>query len=213
MIQHMLRAGGLLGLAAVIGTALVAITYIGTYEKSAENEREFLMRSLTAIVPESTFDNDIFNDTLMVMSPKLLGTPYPVTAYRARRNGNPVAVVLTPIAPDGYNGNIKLLIAIRFDGSLGGVRVVAHRETPGLGDDIEIERSNWITSFNNHSLGNLNASRWRVKKDGGKFDQFTGATITPRAIVKAVYQSLQYYSANRDALFAVPLESEKQDEQ
>ncbi len=209
MIQHMLRAGGLLGLAAVIGTALVAVTYIGTHEKSAENEREFLMRSLTAIVPESTFDNDIFNDTITVVSPRLLGTPNAVTAYRARRNGEPVAVVLTPVAPDGYNGNIKLLIAIRFDGSLGGVRVVAHRETPGLGDDIEIERSNWITTFNNHSLDNLNVSRWRVKKDGGEFDQFTGATITPRAIVKAVYQSLQYFAANRDALFAI----EKQDEQ
>ncbi len=209
MIKHMLRAGGLLGLAAVIGTALVATTYIATHEKSVENEREFLMRSLTAIVPESTFDNDIFNDTITVVSPRLLGTPNPVTAYRARRNGAPVAVVLTPIAPDGYNGNIKLLIAIRFDGSLGGVRVVAHRETPGLGDDVEIERSNWITTFNNYSLDNLNASRWRVKKDGGAFDQFTGATITPRAIVKAVYQSLQYFASNRDALFAI----EKQDEQ
>ncbi len=210
MIQYMLRAGGLLGLAAVIGTALVAITYIGTYEKTAENEREFLMRSLTAIVPESTFDNDIFNDTITVTSPQLLGTSNPVVAYRARRNGAPVAVVLTPIAQDGYNGNIKLLIAIRFDGSLGGVRVVAHRETPGLGDDIEIERSDWITTFNNHSLNSLSGSRWRVKKDGGEFDQFTGATITPRAIVKAVYQSLQYFVVNRDALFAIS--DEKQDE-
>jgi len=179
--------------------------------KTAENEREFLMRSLTAIVPESTFDNDIFNDTITVISPKLLGTPNPVVAYRARRNGAPVAVVLTPIAQDGYNGNIKLLIAIRFDGSLGGVRVVAHRETPGLGDDIEIERSDWITTFNNHSLDSLSGSRWRVKKDGGEFDQFTGATITPRAIVKAVYQSLQYFVVNRDALFAIS--DETQDEQ
>ncbi len=208
MIQYMLRDGGLLGLAAVIGTALVAITYVATYEKSAANEREFLMRSLTAIVPETSFDNDIFNDTIKVRSPKLLGTPNPVTVYRARRNGKPVAVVLVPTAPDGYNGNIKLLIAIRYDGTLGGVRVVAHRETPGLGDDIEIERSDWITSFNNHSLDNLSVSDWRVKKDGGKFDQFTGATITPRAIVKAVYQSLQYFASNRDKLFS----TEKQDE-
>ena len=113
----------------------------------------------------------------------------------------PVALAMEPVAPDGYGGAIKLLVAIAYDGSVLGVRVVNHQETPGLGDAIEIAKSKWVTEFNGRSLSNLDAKAWHVKKDGGTFDQFTGATITPRAVVKAVYHCLEYFKTNRDKLF------------
>ena len=139
----------------------------------------------------------------MVTSRPLLGTSEPVAVYRARKAGQPVALVISPIAPDGYNGSIKLLVGINSDGTLSGVRVVGHRETPGLGDAIDESRSGWIHIFDNKSLGNPLPERWKVKKDGGDFDQLTGATITPRAVVKAVRQALLYYRDNQEALFAV----------
>ena len=114
----------------------------------------------------------------------------------------PVAVVLALIAPDGYGGPIKLLVGINADGSLAGVRVVNHHETPGLGDAIDTRRSNWILGFTGRSLGDPSPAQWAVRKDGGVFDQFTGATITPRAVVKAVKRALVYFEAHRDTLFA-----------
>jgi electron transport complex protein RnfG len=125
-----------------------------------------------------------------------------VTVYRARLHGEPVALVIAAVAPDGYSGTIRLLVGINVDGSLSGVRVVAHRETPGLGDAIEEERSDWILGFTGKSLQNPPLQKWAVKKDGGAFDQLTGATITPRAVVKAVRQALLYYRDQKDALFA-----------
>jgi len=116
--------------------------------------------------------------------------------------GEPVALVIEALAPDGYSGTIRLLVGINIDGSLGGVRVVAHRETPGLGDAIEEERSDWILGFTGKSLQDPPLQKWAVKKDGGAFDQLTGATITPRAVVKAVRQALLYYRDQKDALFA-----------
>lgn len=110
-------------------------------------------------------------------------------------------MVLSPVAPDGYNGAIKLLVAVRTDGSLAGVRVVSHRETPGLGDPIDTDKSDWIFAFDGRSLDNPSEARWKVKRDGGDFDQFTGATITPRAVVKAVYQTLIFFERHKDRLF------------
>ena len=117
-------------------------------------------------------------------------------------------MAFSAIAPDGYTGPITLLIAVRYDGDLAGVRVVTHRETPGLGDYIEIERTPWIRGFEGKSLDTPVAARWKVKKDGGDFDQVTGATITPRAVVKAVHQGLEFFATNRERLFApaAPLE-------
>ena len=132
------------------------------------------------------------------------------TVYRARLQGQPVALVMTATAPDGYSGSIRLLVGIRADDTLSGVRVVAHRETPGLGDAIDEQRSDWIFGFDGKSLSDPEPARWAVKKDGGDFDQLTGATITPRAIVKAVKRSLRYYHANREALYAAAQERETQ---
>ena len=130
-----------------------------------------------------------------------LGTQQAVPVYRAFRNGEPVAALLTPVAPNGYSGEIRLLVGIYADGRVAGVRVLGHKETPGLGDAIEIERSDWITSFAGRSLGNPPLEDWKVKRDGGVFDQFTGATITPRAVVQAVRKTLLYFERHRDELF------------
>ena len=123
------------------------------------------------------------------------------TAYRARLQGEPVAVIFNSVAPDGYNGKIHLLVGVNIDASLAGVRVVKHAETPGLGDAIEIRKSPWIRGFDGKSLNNPDQAGWRVKRDGGEFDQLTGATITPRAIVAAVRNTLLYYQQNADMIF------------
>jgi len=188
---------------AIAGTALVAYIHDLTRDRIAANERETLMRKLNVLIPQDHYDNRLFEDILQVRDEKLLGTSEPVTVYRARREGKPVAVVMTPVAPDGYSGSISLLVGIDYDGALSGVRVNAHHETPGLGDYIEEERSDWIYGFDGKSLENPPLERWGVKKDGGAFDQLTGATITPRAIVKAVRKTLLYYLEHRDALYAV----------
>jgi len=193
---------------AIAGTAIVAFTYDRTRDRIAANEREVLMRKLNVLIPQDDYDNSLFEDTLQVRDVKLLGTDEAVTVYRARREGKPVALVMTPVAPDGYSGAIKLLVGIGYDGTLTGVRVSAHHETPGLGDAIDEERSGWIFGFDGKSLVNPPQDRWRVKRDGGTFDQLTGATITPRAIVKAVKKTLLYYRDHRAALFAGAMQSD-----
>jgi Na+-translocating ferredoxin:NAD+ oxidoreductase subunit G len=195
-----LLAAFILGTFAVAGTTLVAFTHVITKERIASNERRTLLESLHALVPEQTVDNDMTSDTLIVSQPELLGSEK-TTVYRGRMQGQPVAVVLTPVDPHGYSGPIKLLVAVRYDGTLGGVRVISHKETPGLGDKIEASRSDWIYSFNGKSLTNPPLDKWKVKRDGGVFDQFTGATITPRSVVKAVKNTLLYVKQNRDALY------------
>jgi electron transport complex protein RnfG len=201
LVRYMLVTAFLLGVFALVGTGIVAVTQNGTEERIRQNEREFLLRTLNSVIPATAYDNDLHADTITVTSHELLGTRKPVTVYRARKDNKPVAAVLTPVAPDGYNGDIHLLVAIRYDGVLMGVRVLSHRETPGLGDGIDIERSNWIDTFAGHSLHDPDELGWHVVKDGGIFDQFTGATISPRAVVKAVHNSLKYYAQHKEALF------------
>lgn len=200
--RHVLVTGLLLFLFAAIGTGLVAFTFDNTHERIAHNEREALLRNLHVLVPPERHDNDIFTDIIEVTDPDLLGTPRPVTVYRARKDGRPVAAILAPVAPDGYSGEIRLLVAVEADGRLAGVRVAGHRETPGLGDFIEAARSDWILGFGGRSLGDPDEKGWAVKKDGGVFDQFTGATITPRAVVKAVKKALIYFDRHRQTVFA-----------
>ena len=187
---------------AISGTALVVYTFDNTRERISANERATLLRKLHQLIPQQQHDNVLLDDTLTIINTPLLGTLEPVTVYRARKAGQPVALVITPVAPDGYSGIIKLLVGINVDGTLNGVRVVTHRETPGLGDAIDEKRSDWIHLFDNRSLQDPPLERWAVRKDGGDFDQLTGATITPRAVVKAVRQTLLYYRDNQDALFA-----------
>ncbi|MBK7902116.1 MAG: electron transport complex subunit RsxG [Proteobacteria bacterium] len=166
-----------------------------------------LRRHVRAHWPASTrccadclYDNDLLADTLTLRDPELLGTTEAVTAYRARFQGQPVAFVLEPVAPDGYSGTIRLLIAVTPDGTVLGTRTVSHHETPGLGDFIDAGKSDWMQRFTGKSLGNPAAARWRVRKDGGDFDQYTGATITSRAVVGTVGRTLEFFARHRDEL-------------
>lgn len=199
--RQILISGVFLWLFAVAGTTLVALTEYSSSDAIAENERQLLLRNLHALLSPDELDNDIATDTRRLPADRLLGTDGDTLAYRARRGGEPVAVVINSIAPNGYNGRIHLLVGVYVDGSLAGVRVVKHAETPGLGDAIEIRKSSWIKDFDGKSLANPDAGGWQVKRDGGEFDQFTGATITPRAIVKAVHNTLLYYQRNADMIF------------
>lgn len=187
---------------AVVGTGLVAVTYTSTRDIIAEAQRKALEASLNQLVPADRYDNRVTEDRIEVVAPAWLGTDQPVTVYRARKNGQPVALFATPVAPDGYSGPIQLLVGVYADGTLAGARVLAHKETPGLGDGIDEKRSPWILAFAGKSLENPRPDGWRVKKDGGAFDQFTGATVTPRAVVKATRKFLEYVQTHREQLFA-----------
>lgn len=192
----------LLMLFATIGAGIVGLTHDNTIETIKYNEKLTLLRKLNTILPAEKYDNDLLLDTVQILPEKMLGTTEITTVYRARMQGKPVAVVIPSIAPNGYNGPIHLLVGVYANGNLAGVRVVKHRETPGLGDVVEASRSDWILGFSGKSLTNPYSNKWKVKRDGGDFDQFTGATITPRAVVKAVHLTLLYYNENRKRLFA-----------
>ena len=193
-------AAVLLGMFAVIGTTLVSFTYENTKERIADNERMALLKKLHKIVPADLIDNDIVNDTVRVSNRDLLGAEQTIV-YRGRKLNQPVAAVFNIVAPEGYSGTINMLVAVKTDGTLGGVRIVSHRETPGLGDKIEERKSDWIFGFEGRSLNNPDKSRWKVKRDGGDFDQFTGATITPRVVVDAVKRTLIFFQDNKEAVF------------
>jgi len=199
--RQILLSGIFLWLFAVAGTSLVALTEYSSRDAIAENERQLLLRNLYALLPAEQLDNDIANDWLELSPAPLLGTESVSLVYRARLRGEPVAAIFNSIAPNGYNGRIHLLIGVYVDGSIAGVRVVKHAETPGLGDAVEIRKSTWITGFDGKSLQNPFAELWAVKRDGGVFDQFTGATITPRAVITATRNSLLYYRQNADMIF------------
>lgn len=192
-----------LGSFAVAGVALVAVTHELMDARISENVRAAMLDKLAAIVPEGKGDNDPLVDYIEVDAPDQLGAP-DTRVYRVREGDSPVAVILTPTVPDGYAGPIDLLVSVLPDGTVGGVRVLAHKETPGLGDQIEEAKSDWIYSFAGTSLGSPPADQWGVKRDGGRFDQFTGATITPRAIVAAVRRTLEYVRSQGERLYNQP---------
>jgi electron transport complex protein RnfG len=203
-IKGILITASLLMLFAATGAALVGVTFKQTEDDIKYNEKLTLLRKLNNIIPAESYDNDLLLDTIVIKANSLLSTKEESLAYRARKNSQDVAVVFTSIAPNGYNGSIHLLVGVKANGTLSGVRVVKHRETPGLGDVVEISRSNWILGFDNKSLSDPDDKGWKVKRDGGVFDQFTGATITPRAVVKAVHNALLYFEQNQKILFSEP---------
>ncbi len=202
-IKNIVTTASLLTLFAVTGAALVGVTFIQTEDDIKYNEKLTLLRKLNNIIPAESYDNDLLLDSIIIKPSRLLSTKEESLAYRARKNSQNVAVVFSSIAPGGYNGSIHLLVGVKTDGTLSGVRVVKHRETPGLGDVVESSRSNWILGFNDKSLSNPDDKGWKVKRDGGIFDQFTGATITPRAVVNAVHNALLYFEKNQQMLFSV----------
>jgi electron transport complex protein RnfG len=190
-------------LAAVLTAAIVLVANF-TRERIVRNEQAWITQRLDALVPPATHDNDLLADSIAVTAPDLLGTAQPVRIYRARRAGAPVAAVIRAIAPDGYRGPIELLVAIGPEGRLIGVQVIRHNETPGLGDAFESRDVHWLDRFRGRSLTDPPPPRWTVRRDGGDFDAFTGATITPRAIIKAVRNALEYYRRNDRQIFELP---------
>ena len=193
-----------LAIIAAVLTAVVVLVASFTRDRIASNEQAWIRQRLDALVPPATYDNDLLTDSIAVTAPDLLGSSQPVKIYRARRNGAPVAAVLRPIAPDGYRGPIELLVAVGPDARLIGVQVIRHQETPGLGDAFESRDIHWLERFRGRSLTDPPPQRWTVRRDGGDFDAFTGATITPRAIIKAVRNALEYYQRNSQRIFEQP---------
>ena len=202
-----LRTGAIMVLFTLVFTALMASTYGLTRPAIEASKQESQQRLVNEVLPPASYDNDLLADTVQVQAPAWLGDDA-TTVHRATLAGAPSALVFETVAPDGYGGPIRLLLAIDADGRVLGVRVTAHRETPGLGDDIEAGRSDWIRRFQGRALGDPPAAGWAVRKDGGKFDAFTGATITPRAVIGAVHRTLQYVAREQEAIFSLPADTD-----
>jgi len=204
LFKIMLTSAGKLSLFVLISVVLLlSVKYI-TDPVVKEAERQNLLNTLNQVMPAELYDNDPLLDTKLITEPELLavlGSEEPILVYRARKEGNPAGLILTTIAPNGYTGNITMLMGIMADNRVAGVRVLKHRETPGLGDKIELNKDRWILEFDGRSVRDDNDPRWAVKKDGGDFDQFTGATITPRAVVGAVKRTLLLAKEYREFLY------------
>lgn len=208
MNNPMIRNGFLLALFALICTGLVAVVNQQTADKITQQEQQELMRVLHQLIPDEMHDNDLTAQCTLLLDKEALGTDNPMPAYIATMAGKPVAIAIEAIAPDGYNGNIKLIVGVNTQGEVLGVRTLTHQETPGLGDKIELRKSNWVSQFVGKVLDSQDDKQWLVKKDGGDFDQFTGATITPRAYVKAVKNAVWYFNNNQAQIFSQPLNCE-----
>ena len=200
--RQALRAVVLVAAVAVSAAVLISASHEISVERIQRNEAEWTMRSLHQVLDPSSYDNDLLAHPVWVTDPDLLGTPEPVRVYLATRGGAPAAAVFATVAPRGYSGPIDLLVGIDTRGVVQGVRVTGHRETPGLGDRIDIAVSDWITGFNGASLSAPPPPQWAVATDGGRFDAFTGATVTPRAVIQAVRDTLIYFGEHREELFS-----------
>lgn len=193
----------LMAFAALCWALLAAMAQL-TAARIARNERAWFAAQIDALVPNELHDNDVLLDKTLVRAPEAFGTNNAVAVYRARLHGAPTAIIINSVAPDGYGGPIELLVAANYNGELLGVHVLSHHETPGMGNDFELPGATWLDSFKGRSLRNPESRGWNVRKDGGQFEQFTSATISPRAIVKAVQRTLDYYQGHRDQLFNTP---------
>jgi len=190
-----------------IFTGLLSGAYLWTKPAIEASATEEKMKLVDEVLPRAEYDNALLEDTVALPATSELGLKDPTTLFRARQAGQPVALIFEAVAPDGYAGKIRLIIAIRANGEVAGVRVTQHKETPGLGDYVEIKKDKnkarpWITQFNSMSLAKVADKDWKVKKDGGQIDYHAGATVTPRAVSKAVLKAVQWAEANRDRLFA-----------
>lgn len=185
----------------VIGTTILAFTFNLTHEKIAQSEAAAKLKLINQVVPNTLYDNDLLKDAITLPASTQLGTEHDTVAYRGRLQSQPSVIVLEAIAPDGYAGKISLIVAINYEGTINGVRVVTHKETPGLGDYIDIAKNKWVGLFAGASHQRYQEDGWKVKKDGGQIDYMAGATITPRAVAKAVHNALHYFEDNRDKLF------------
>ena len=191
----------LAGLAAVC-TALVAVTHAITAPRIVANEQAYLEQSLAPVLKGIEYDGALLGSTIVIPAPNDLPGNEPVTVYRVYANEVPAAALFVVNAPGGFAGPIRLLIGIAANGQLTGIRVLDHRETPGLGDGIESDKSDWIHQFTGRSPGDPPALAWRIRRDGGEFDQLTGASITPRAVIRGIRDTLTYFAENKATVFA-----------
>lgn len=191
MFQLMKQYGTTLAIFAAVTTGLTSIVHILTKKTIAYQVIQQQQRLLDQVVPPENYDNNMQAECFLIIDP-ILGNSKPHHLYLARKNGKLSAAALETIAPDGYSGSIQLLVGANFNGTVLGARVIEHHETPGLGDKIELRISNWITLFSGKQVDHLDDPHWAVKKDGGIFDQFTGATITPRSVVNAIWRTTLY---------------------
>ena len=200
MFNIITRNGFILALFALCCTGLVASVNYFTEDRIIEQQRKQLAGVLEQIIPKDLHDNELTEDCILVTNKEYLGSDEALPVYIAKMNQQPVAIAIEAIAPDGYNGDIKLILGIGNNDELLGVRTLTHQETPGLGDKIELRKSDWVLNFSGMFFDS-NAKPLAVKKDGGEIDQFTGATITPRAYVKAINNALNFVSTNREKLY------------
>lgn len=203
-LRQTLSGAALLAATGLFAATLLAGVYALTHEAISHAEHQARLQALAVVLPPDRYDNDPLNDRINVVAPGWLGSDQPMQAWRARRDGEPVMLAIEAVAPDGYAGPIQLLVSVDSAGRIGAVRITRHTETPGLGDAIELRRSDWITRFSGKGLGNPPRAAWKVRKDGGEFDQFAGATITPRAVVAAIRRVLQLLERHGPELYAEP---------
>ncbi|MCF6300999.1 MAG: electron transport complex subunit RsxG [Proteobacteria bacterium] len=184
-----------LAVITVLASGLVILSHGMTAEKIEQQKRLKILKSLHSLIPATMHDNDLLSDPIEIFEPIILGHRKPMLVYVGTKNQRLTGIALPVLAQDGYSGDIELMVGIDVDGKITGVNIIAHKETPGLGDLVDANKSDWLLQFPEKSLRNTSA--WKVKKDGGDFDQITAATITPRAIVKAIKKALNYYKNNQ----------------
>jgi electron transport complex protein RnfG len=199
-----LRGAWRLATVGLVAAALLAGVHALTREPIAAQVGRAEREALAVVLPAALHDNEPARDQIVLHAPRWLGSDAPLRAWRARRDGKPSAIVLEAVAPDGYAGPIRLLVGVLADGRVSGVRVTAHRETPGLGDPIDAAKSPWIDRLRGRALGDPPTARWTVRREGGDFDQFAGATVTPRATLHAVRRVLQYVARHGAEIHAAP---------
>lgn len=195
---------GVLAGFALLAALLLGLADLATRAAIERRLQEDLKASLEQVVPATLYDNDLLTDGIRVDSSDANLGAATTEVYLAKRQGKVSAVSFKLVAPDGYAGPITLVMGIDRNGEILGVRVISHVETPGLGDKIEISKSKWVLEFNGKSLNNLSIEQWAVKKDGGVFDQFAGATITPRKVVQAIRRGLAFYRQHQSEWLAEP---------
>jgi electron transport complex protein RnfG len=205
ILRNATRTSVILFIFAIIGTAMMAYTFRQTRPVIEKSEQAEKLALINQVLPKTLYDNDLLASHRELPANDLLGTRKPSGMWLATKNNAPAGIVLEAIAPEGYSGDIALLIGMTAEGDVTGVRVTRHKETPGLGDYIELAKSPWVLQFNGRHMEENDKLRWRVKKDGGEFDSRAGATVTPRAIVKAVRQALEYFHKHRDELLMTTL--------
>jgi len=189
---ELLRLPLILALVVVLGSTALVLSHSATKDKIEEQNRQRILNSLRLLIPDQMHDNALLDSSIEIFEPEVLGHRTPTLMYRGLLQDQLQVLAVPVTARDGYAGDIQLMVGVTKDGTITAVSVIAHQETPGLGDLIEANKSDWLLQFPDTSLHNPDAQRWTVKKDGGTFDQITGATITPRAVVIAVKKALQY---------------------